>query len=80
MQVLIIHQSEEGQTLEKYLTHVLPTAPMSFIYKILRKKDVKVNGKRESKNYRLKVNDEVKIYVSDTQYQDLQKKIFHRQR
>lgn len=73
MQVYIVHRSEEGQTLEKYLAHILPAAPISFIYKLFRKKDVKVNGKREDKKYRLKVNDEVKIYVTDVQYQDFAK-------
>lgn len=73
MQTFNIHQSEEGQSLEKYLQHLLPAAPLSFIYKILRKKDVKVNGKPQDKKYRLKQNDEVKIYVTDGQYEDFTK-------
>lgn len=70
MQVFTVHQSEEGQTLEKYVKRLLPAAPLSFIYKILRKKDVKVNGRREDRKYRLVNNDEITIYISDEQYSD----------
>lgn len=70
MQVFIIHQSEEGQTLEKYLQRLLPAAPLSFIYKVLRKKDIKVNGRHQDKKYRLLEKDEVAIYISDDQYND----------
>ena len=43
MQKFIVSSSEEGQTLEKYVRKVLKEAPLSFIYKLFRKKDIKVN-------------------------------------
>ena len=53
MREFIINDSENGLTLEKYAFKVLKTAPMSFIYKLFRKKDIKVNGHHQDKKYRL---------------------------
>ena len=53
MRIFKVHQSEEGQTLEKYIQKLLMSAPSSFIYKIFRKKDVKVNGNHEDRKFKL---------------------------
>ena len=73
MQEFIINPSENGLSLEKYVFKVLPSAPMSFIYKLFRKKDVKVNGHHQDKKYRLSENEVVAIYISDTQFDEFQK-------
>ena len=70
MREFIIKSSENGLTLEKYTFKVLKNAPMSFVYKIFRKKDIKVNGHHEDKKYRLKEGDAVAIYISDTQFDE----------
>ena len=69
-----INEKESGQTLEKYIRKVLSTAPLSFIYKLFRKKDIKVNGHWEKEKYALNVGDEVSIYVADQQIEDFEKK------
>ena len=69
----IINDSENGLTLEKYVYKVLPTAPMSFIQKLFRKKDIKVNGHHQDKKYRLSTNEVVSIYISDDQLKAFQK-------
>ena len=46
-----VKSEESGQTLEKYVKKVLPFAPLSFVYKLFRKKDVKVNGHWQDKKY-----------------------------
>ena len=46
MKKLIIDQNNENQRIDKYLKKLLCKAPSSLVYKMLRKKDVKVNGKR----------------------------------
>ena len=74
MKKFIISQSESGLTLEKYIRKVLSTAPLSFIYKLFRKKDVKVNGHWEKEKYVLNTNDEVTIYVTDQQLEEFEKK------
>ena len=73
MREFVINNSENGQTLEKYVFKVLKTAPMSFIYKLFRKKDIKVNGHHQDKKYRLETNDVVAIYISEQQFDEFLK-------
>ena len=70
MREFVINTSENGVTLEKYVFKVLKTAPMSFIYKLFRKKDVKVNGHHQDKKYRLSENDVVAIYINEQQFEE----------
>ena len=46
---------------------------MSLIYKLFRKKDIKVNGHHEDKKYRLNSGDTIRIYLSDEQFDEFQK-------
>lgn len=69
----IVSFEEANQTLEKYVKRKLEAAPLSFIYKIFRKKDVKVNGKREGLKYKVVEGDEVLIYINEQQYNDFKK-------
>jgi len=55
---------ESGQTLEKYVLKILPNAPLSFMYKLFRKKDIKVNGKWKDKKEIVKEDDIVSIYLT----------------
>ena len=73
MRTFIIHQSEEGQTLEKYIQKLLVSAPISFIYKLFRKKDVKVNGHHEDRKFVVSANDEVSIYIKEEQFEEFLK-------
>ena len=70
MREFIINESENGLTLEKYAFKVLKTAPMSFIYKLFRKKDIKVNGHHQDKKYRLSADEVVSIYISEQQFEE----------
>ena len=60
---IVINHSEANQKIFKFVKKYLNNAPLSLIYKIFRKKDVKVNGKRVNEDYILKENDRVQIYV-----------------
>ena len=73
MREFTINSSENGLTLEKYVFKILKTAPMSFVYKLFRKKDVKVNGHHQDKKYRLAANDVVAIYITDQQFEEFEK-------
>ena len=73
MQVFRVNSSEAGQSLEKYVLKILPSAPLSFIYKLFRKKDVKVNGHHEDKKFRLSSGDEIAIYITDAQIEEFSK-------
>ena len=41
MKKFIISEQENGMTLQNYMKKVLCNAPLSFIYKVIRKKDAK---------------------------------------
>ncbi len=73
MRIFKVQQSEEGQTLEKYIQKLLVSAPTSFIYKIFRKKDVKVNGHHEDKKFKIQADDEIAIYITEDQFNDFLK-------
>ena len=52
MKKFIIEENEAGQRFDKYLAKLLKEAPKSFFYKMLRKKNITLNGKKppETKN------------------------------
>lgn len=47
MQLLTIGKNQAGQRLDKYLKKALPGAGTGFLYKMLRKKNITLNGKRQ---------------------------------
>lgn len=65
MQELTISTNEAGQRLDKLLGKYLKEAPTSFIYKMLRKKNITLNGKKASGNEKLKNGDIVKLFLAD---------------
>ncbi len=65
MQEIIITDKNEGQRLNKFLGRYMDQAPQSFIYKMLRKKNIKWNGKKASGNEILSVGDRVQIFMTD---------------
>ena len=75
----IIKKEEEGQTLEKFVKKVLSEAPLSFIYKLFRKKDVKVNGHWQDKKYIISSGEEVSIYITDSQLEEFKRQIESKQ-
>lgn len=46
MKKLKITENDANQRIDKYLKKLLVNAPNNFIYKMFRKKDIKVNGKK----------------------------------
>lgn len=70
MVTLIVKKEESGQTLEKYVRKILSNAPVSFIYKLFRKKDVKINGHWQDLKYTINEGEEVKIFVTDQQLEE----------
>lgn len=62
---IIVKKTEEKQKLVKLVGKYLTTAPDSFIYKMLRKKNIVLNDKKADGKELVKANDSIKIYVSD---------------
>ena len=48
MKEFTIKKNEENQRFDKYLRKLLPNAGSSFLYKMLRKKNIICNGKKAS--------------------------------
>lgn len=65
MKLLVVSANESGQRLDKLLVKYLNEAPKSFIYKMLRKKNITLNGKRAAGNELLAPGDEVRFFFSD---------------
>lgn len=65
MQEIIVTANEAGQRFDKLLAKYLNEAPKSFIYKMLRKKNIVLNGKKATGNEKLAVGDSVKLFLSD---------------
>ncbi len=65
MRSITIHKNEAGQRLDKLLAKYLNLAPKSFFYKMMRKKNIVLNGKKCDGSERLLEGDEVKLFLSD---------------
>ena len=65
MQEIKITEQEAGQRFDKLLGKYLNKAPKSFLYKMLRKKNITLNGKKASGNEKLAKGDRVKLFLSD---------------
>lgn len=59
-----ISANEAQQRFDKYLKKLLKEAPDSFIYKMLRKKNIVLNGKKSDGKEMLTVGDEVKLFLA----------------
>lgn len=69
---LIITENQGGQRLDRFLKKYFDKAPLSHIYKMIRK-DVKVNGKRAAAESMLNAGDELTLYISQEDAHALQK-------
>ncbi len=65
MRELIVKELEAGQRLDKFLHKYLKEAPNSFLYKMMRKKNIVLNGKKVSGNEQIKEGDSIKLFLSE---------------
>lgn len=65
MKKFIINENDSGQRIDKFITKAMPELPKSMMYKLIRKKDIKINGKRCEISSRLENGDIVTVYVKD---------------
>ena len=62
MEKLIVDKKYSNKKLDKFVLDSLPYLSSGSFFKLLRKKDIKVNGKRTNQNIELNLNDEVIVY------------------
>jgi len=65
MRELLVTRNEAGQRMDKLLAKYLNKAPKSFLYKMLRKKNIVLNDKKATGNEKLEENDVIKLYLSE---------------
>lgn len=75
MKEFLITKENANQRADKFIKKYLNEAPLSFIYKTFRKKDIKVNNKWIKENYILKEGDILKVYISDEKIAEFNKPI-----
>lgn len=68
MQEQIVTTLEAGQRLDKYLHRLLPEATTSFLYKMLRKKNITLNGKKAAGGEIVAEKDAIRLFLSDETY------------
>ena len=65
MKLITIGANEAGQRLDKFLNKYLDAAGKGFLYKMLRKKNITLNGKKAEGMEMLHPGDEVRLFLSD---------------
>ncbi|MGX8711867.1 MAG: RluA family pseudouridine synthase [bacterium] len=73
MKEITIGANDAGQRLDKFLTKSFSNLPQSMMYKSIRKKDIKLNGKRCEISTRLNEGDVLTLYLKDEFFQQEQR-------
>ena len=72
MKEYVIRENEAGQRFDKYLKKLMKQAPAGFLYKMLRKKNITLNGHKASGAEILMQEDQVRIFFSDETMEKMQ--------
>ena len=65
MKEFIINANDAGQRMDKFITKAVPALPKNLMYKYLRLKRIKLNGKRCEISTKLSEGDTVQMYIND---------------
>ena len=65
MQTITIRPNDAGQRLDKFLSKSLLNLPQTLLYKYIRLKRIKRNGKRAQISDRLQAGDTIELYIAD---------------
>ena len=65
MREIVIEKNEAGQRLDKFLAKYMNEAAKSFFYKMMRKKNITLNGKKCEGNEKLAEGDVVKLFLAE---------------
>lgn len=76
MRTIEIKENDGGQRLDKFLSKRFKTMPKSLMYKYIRKKCVKLNGKKCDKADFIKAGDILTFYIKDEFFENSPEKNF----
>lgn len=65
MRSFIANENDANQRLDKYIAKSLPALPTALMYRYIRLKRIKVNGKRAEISYKLQNDDLIEMYIND---------------
>jgi 23S rRNA pseudouridine955/2504/2580 synthase len=69
VKLISVRKEEANQRLDKLLSRYLKEAPKSFLYKMLRKKNITLNGKKADGSEKVQAGDEIRIFLADETYE-----------
>ncbi len=72
MRELVVKKNDANQRLDKFLLKKFKTMPKKMAYMYIRKKCVKVNGKKSTPEVMLKENDLLTFYIKDEFFDNIQ--------
>lgn len=70
MKEFVINNNDSGQRVDKFLQKAVKTLPQSLMYKYLRTKRIKLNGKKCEISTRLCEGDLMQLYINDEFFED----------
>ena len=75
MRTVTVNENDSNQRLDKFLSKCFKTMPKSLIYKGIRKKRIKIHGKRADIDTILRVGDKIDLYINDEFFQTPDEKL-----
>ncbi|MEG0614613.1 MAG: RluA family pseudouridine synthase [Oscillospiraceae bacterium] len=76
MKEFIIKENDSNQRLDKFLQKAVKNLPQSLMYKYLRTKRIKLNGKKCEISTRLCIGDKIELYINDEFFEENVEKDF----
>lgn len=76
MKEFTVNKNDAGQRTDKFLSKAVPLLPKSLMYKYLRTKRIKLNGRRCEINTRLCEGDVMQLYIGDEFFEINSEKAF----
>ncbi|MBR1737481.1 MAG: RluA family pseudouridine synthase [Firmicutes bacterium] len=70
MRTIYADKDTKGQRLDKFLLKYMNDMPKSFLYKMLRKKNIKLNGKRAQGSEIINDGDKIDIYIAEDKIEE----------
>lgn len=76
MREFTINRNDSGQRVDKFIAKAVPLLPQSLLYKYIRMKRIKLNGKRCEISTRLSEGDVMQFYINDEFFEENSEKEF----
>lgn len=70
MRQFLIEKNDSGQRLDKFVSKSVRALPTSLMYKYIRTKRIKVNGKRAEQKQMLEIGDVVTMFIPDEFFEE----------